>query len=58
LREGDPSIELNPFTGRKGDKDLPSDENTIVVGVWMLQPGEDLIVARRLKEVLSRAASA
>ncbi len=58
LREGNPSIELNPFTGRNGDHDLPSDENTIVVGVWMLQPGEDLIVARRLREVLSRAASA
>jgi hypothetical protein len=37
---------------------LPSDQNTIVVGVWMLQPGEDAIVARRLREVLSRAATA
>jgi hypothetical protein len=26
-----------------------------VVGVWMLQPGEDLIVGQRLKEVLSKA---
>jgi hypothetical protein len=30
----------------------------IVVGVWMLEPGEDLIVARRLHEVLSKAAKA
>jgi len=28
------------------------------VGVWMLEPGEDLIVARRLKEVLGKAAAA
>jgi L-seryl-tRNA(Ser) seleniumtransferase len=59
LREGSPSIELNPSTGRReGSAGLPSDENTIVVGVWMLEPGEDLIVARRLHEVLSSAVSA
>jgi L-seryl-tRNA(Ser) seleniumtransferase len=58
LRRGTPSIELNPGTGRKNAGGLPSDENTIVVGVWMLEPGEELIVARRLREVLSKAASA
>lgn len=58
LREGTPSIELNPATGRKeGSAGLPSDENTIVVGVWMLEPGEDVIVARRLREVLSAATA-
>jgi L-seryl-tRNA(Ser) seleniumtransferase len=56
LRRGTPSIELNPATGGKpGSAGLPTDENTIVVGVWMLEPGEDLIVARRLREVLSSA---
>ena len=56
LRKGSPAIELNPSTGRRsGTAGLPSDENTIVVGVWMLEPGEDLIVARRLREVLSKA---
>jgi L-seryl-tRNA(Ser) seleniumtransferase len=56
LRTGSPAIELNPSTGHKsGTAGLPSDENTIVVGVWMLEPGEDLIVARRLHEVLSKA---
>jgi len=56
LRRGSPAIELNPSTGRKsGTAGLPSDENTIVVGVWMLEPGEDLIVARRIREVLSKA---
>jgi L-seryl-tRNA(Ser) seleniumtransferase len=58
LRKGTPSIELNPNTGKKNGAGLPSDESTIVVGVWMLEPGEDLIVARRLKEVLAKAASA
>jgi uncharacterized pyridoxal phosphate-dependent enzyme len=58
LRTGSPAIELNPSTGRKsGTAGLPSDENTIVVGVWMLEPGEDLIVARRLHEVLSKAVA-
>jgi uncharacterized pyridoxal phosphate-dependent enzyme len=58
LRSGSPAIELNPSTGHKsGTAGLPSDENTIVVGVWMLEPGEDLIVARRLHEVLSKAVA-
>jgi L-seryl-tRNA(Ser) seleniumtransferase len=58
LRRGTPSIELNPATGRNGAGGLPTDEHTLVVGVWMLQPGEDAIVARRLREVLSKAAAA
>ena len=57
LRKGTPSIELNPQTGKKPGAGLPSDENTIVVGVWMLEPGEELIVARRIKEVLEKAAA-
>jgi uncharacterized pyridoxal phosphate-dependent enzyme len=57
LRAGTPSIELNPSTGnpRGGSAGMPADVNTIVVGVWMLEPGEDVIVARRLHEVLSAA---
>ena len=58
LRRGTPSIELNPGTGKKDAGGLPSDENTIVVGVWMLEPGEDLIVARRLRDVLGKAVGA
>ena len=56
LRRSDPSIELNPETGRPS-RSLGSDENTIVVGVWMLQPGEENIVAKRLYEVLSAAVA-
>jgi hypothetical protein len=59
LRKGSPSIELNPSTGTKeGSKGLHSDENTIVVGVWMLEPGEDMIVAKRLRELLLVAIGA
>lgn len=56
LRKGTPSIELHPQTGRRPSAGLNTDENTIVVGVWMLQPGEEAIVAKRLKEVLVKAA--
>jgi L-seryl-tRNA(Ser) seleniumtransferase len=45
LREGEPSIEVVPDTS-----------DGLVIGVWMLQPGEDAIVARRLREVLQAAA--
>jgi L-seryl-tRNA(Ser) seleniumtransferase len=57
MREGKPRIELNPGTGGgPASAGLPGGENTIIVGVWMLQPGEDLIVGRRLREVLQNAA--
>lgn len=57
LRAGKPSIELNPSTGRAtgASAGITTDANTIVVGVWMLQPGEDMIVARRLREVLVKS---
>ena len=57
MREGTPRIELNPSTGREpASAGLPGGNNVIVVGVWMLQPGEDQIVASRLQEVLAGAA--
>jgi len=43
LREGTPSIGVRP-----GDE--------LLVGVWMMQPGEDKIVARRLREVFEKKA--
>ncbi|MBS1876531.1 MAG: selenocysteine synthase [Acidobacteria bacterium] len=46
MREGDPAIELVPG----GD--------ALTVGVWMLEPGEAEIVARRLREVLKGALAA
>jgi len=45
LREGEPSIEV-----RSSPKDC------VEVGVWLLQPGEAQIVARRVREILKGAA--
>jgi L-seryl-tRNA(Ser) seleniumtransferase len=42
MRDGTPSIGVR------------KDEQGLFVGVWMLQPGEDAIVARRLREVLGQ----
>ncbi len=56
MRTGNPRIELNPGTGgAPASAGLPGGPNTIIVGVWMLQPGEDAIVANRLHEVLKAA---
>jgi L-seryl-tRNA(Ser) seleniumtransferase len=56
MRAGKPRVELNPSTGgAAASAGLPGGPNTIVVGVWMLQPGEDLVVAKRLREVLQQA---
>ena len=45
MRQGSPRIELNPAVG----------PNFVTVGVWMLKPDEDVIVARRLREVFQGA---
>jgi L-seryl-tRNA(Ser) seleniumtransferase len=58
MREGKPRIELNPSTGgAPASAGLPGGPNTIVVGVWMLQPGEDMVVAKRLREILQKGIS-
>lgn len=44
MRDGDPSI------GTRAENE------SLVIGVWMMQPGEDAIVARRLKQVLAAKA--
>lgn len=44
LRDGKPSIRVRPSA------------EEVVVGVWMMQPGEHEVVARRLREVLQRKA--
>ena len=56
LRKGTPSIELNPNTGQKPNQGIPADANTLVVGVWMLQPGEDAIVGQRIRAALTMKA--
>jgi L-seryl-tRNA(Ser) seleniumtransferase len=42
LQEGEPSVAIR------------SEGETLVVGVWMMQPGEEKIVARRLRQELGR----
>ncbi len=44
LREGDPRIEVRPGA-----------REAIEVAVWMLDPGEEQIVGRRLREILKKA---
>jgi L-seryl-tRNA(Ser) seleniumtransferase len=56
LRTGSPSIELNPNTGQKPNQGIPADANTLVVGVWMMQPGEDAVVGERIRALLTRKA--
>ena len=46
LRDGEPSI----GTRNEGP--------ALVVGVWMMRPGEEKIVARRLKQALEQPARA
>lgn len=46
LSEGSPAIEVGPSTNAK----------RMVIGVWMMQPGDAEIVARRLTELLRAAA--
>jgi L-seryl-tRNA(Ser) seleniumtransferase len=59
MREGKPRIELNPSTGgAPASAGLPGGPNTIVVGVWMLRPGEDMVVAKRLRELLQEGSRA
>jgi L-seryl-tRNA(Ser) seleniumtransferase len=52
LRAQTPSIELNPATGTRSRVGIPSDENTIVISTWMLQPHEAEIVGRSLRAAL------
>jgi len=53
LRRGRPQIELNPATGTSGRLGTHSNQNTIVVGTWMMQPGEAEVVGRQLHAALS-----
>lgn len=43
LRRGEPRIELSP---------VPTEGNRLELSSWMLEPGEEVVVARRCREVL------
>jgi L-seryl-tRNA(Ser) seleniumtransferase len=57
LRQQRPPIELNPATGSAGRLGPHSSQNSIVVGTWMMQPGEAEIVGRRLRTALTRSSA-
>jgi D-glucosaminate-6-phosphate ammonia-lyase len=42
LRDGEPSIEV-----------VPGSRRDLVVGVWMMEPGDEMVVGRRMKEILT-----
>jgi L-seryl-tRNA(Ser) seleniumtransferase len=45
---------LNPASGTSGRFGSLSTENTIVIGTWMLQPGEAEIVGERVRAALMK----
>ncbi len=62
LREGDPRIEVltnnNPSlvtAVHEGDPKAPRERNRVAIVSMTLQPGEELIVGRRLREILNDA---
>ena len=66
LRKGKPSIEVDPNTGRVPGAERHNGEiedtqirvggpDAIVIGTWMLKPGEDEVVGQRLHAVLLAA---
>ena len=44
MKDGEPSIAIR------------NEKDALVVGVWMMRPGEDKVVARRLRQVLEKKA--
>jgi L-seryl-tRNA(Ser) seleniumtransferase len=54
LRNGTPSIELNPATGTDG-RGLTGTTNSIILSTWMLEDGEEYVIASRLRAVLTKA---
>jgi L-seryl-tRNA(Ser) seleniumtransferase len=58
LRSLDPSIELNPSTGSPNAANgMPATPNALVVGTWMLLPGEEEIVGRQIRAALTQRKS-
>lgn len=53
LRALDPCIELNPSTGStRAGNGMPAVPNGLVVGTWMLLPGEEVVVGRQIRAAL------
>jgi L-seryl-tRNA(Ser) seleniumtransferase len=55
LRTLDPSIELNPATGSShAGNGMPACPNALVIGTWMLLPGEPEIVGQKIRAALMK----
>lgn len=53
LRTASPCIELNPHTGsQQPSQGVPAQPNALVVTTFLLNPGEEEIVARQIRKVL------
>jgi hypothetical protein len=46
MRDGEPSIGIR------------SEQGALVIGIWMMRPGEEKIVAKRLRQELEKPSSA
>ena len=58
LKTATPSIILNQFTGAaQNPQGLPMATNSIIVEMWMLEPGQEVIVGRQLHKVLTNPKS-
>lgn len=58
LRTATPSIELNPHTGSKSSSQgVPAQPNALVVTTFLLNPGEESIVGRQIRNVLKSPKS-
>jgi seryl-tRNA(Sec) selenium transferase len=58
LRTATPSIELNPHTGSKSaSQGVPAQPNALVATTFLLNPGEEFVVGRQIRQVLKNPKS-
>lgn len=58
LKTATPSIILNTFTGAaRNPQGLPDATNSLIVEMWMLEPGQEVIVGRQIHKVLTNPKS-
>lgn len=58
LRTATPSIQLNPHTGsRRASQGVPAQPNALVVTTFLINPGEEEIIARQIRKVLKNPKS-
>ncbi len=58
LRTDTPRIFLNEYTGAaRNNQGLPEATNSLIVEMWMLQPGHEVIVGRQIHKVLTNPKS-